>query len=384
MEMIYLDNNATTMTDPAVADEMRPYFSDYYGNPSSIHSAGSEVKLKIEEARRNTASLIGAEKDEIIFTGSGTESDNLAVRGAAYAKAGAGRHIIVSAIEHSAVLNTARALQTEGFEITYIKPGKDGIIDCQSLADALRDDTVLVSIMHVNNETGAVQPISDISDILKERNILFHTDAVQSTGKMGYDVGKLGVDMLTASAHKFHGPKGIGFLYKKNTVAINPIITGGGHESGIRPGTENVPGIIGLSKALDIASAGHSEFSRRMSEQRKTMLDIISQKVNDFILNTPTENSMENTLNLSFPYIESEALVLMLSDKNIMVSGGSACSSSEGSPSHVLRAMGRKPRESAGSLRISLSRFNTDSEVERAAGIIAECVNKLRKLSPEA
>jgi len=382
--MIYLDNNATTMTDPAVADEMRPYFSHYYGNPSSIHSAGSEVKLKIEDARRNTASLIGAGKDEIIFTGSGTESDNLALRGAAYAKTAAGRHIIVSAIEHSAVLNTARALQTEGFDITYIKPGKDGIVDYSSLENALRDDTVLVSVMHVNNETGAIQPISEISGLLKERNILFHTDAVQSTGKMDYDVVKLGVDMLTASAHKFHGPKGIGFLYKKKTVSINPIITGGGHEQGIRPGTENVPGIIGLSKALDIAYSGHSEFSRQMSQQRQAMLDIISEGVGDFILNTPIEASIENTLNLSFPSIESEALVLMLSDRNIMVSGGSACSSSEGSPSHVLRAMGRNPRESAGSLRISLSRFNTDSEIERAGRIIAECVNKLRKLSPEA
>ncbi|MDY6787032.1 MAG: cysteine desulfurase family protein [candidate division WOR-3 bacterium] len=382
MEMIYLDNNATTVTDPAVVDEMRPYFSDYYGNPSSIHSAGSEVKLKIEEARRNIATRIGAEKEEIVFTGSGTESDNLALRGAAYARRAVGKHIIVSAIEHSAILNTAKALQSEGFEISYIKPGKDGIVDYKSLENALRDDTVIVSIMHVNNETGAIQPISEISGLLRKRNILFHTDAVQSTGKMLYEVDILGVDMLTASAHKFHGPKGIGFLYKKKTVAINPIITGGGHELGIRPGTENVPGIIGLAKALDIAYLGHSEFSRRMTKQRQAMLDIISEGVGDFILNTPIEASIENTLNLSFPGIESEALVLMLSDKNIMLSGGSACSSSDSSPSHVLRAMGRNPKESAGSLRISLSRFNTDSEIERAGRTIAECVNKLRKLSP--
>lgn len=382
--MIYLDNNATTMTDPGVVDEMRPYFSDYYGNPSSIHSAGSEVRLKIEEARRNIASLIGAEKDDIIFTGSGTESDNIALRGAADAKKASGKHIIISAIEHSAILNTARALQTEGFDVSYLKPGKDGIIDCQQLGNALRDDTVIVSIMHVNNETGAIQPISEISGLLRERNILFHTDAVQSTGKMLYDVDKLGVDMLTASAHKFHGPKGIGFLYKKKTVAISPIITGGGHESGLRPGTENVPGIIGLSKALDIAYAGHGEFTKRIKRQRQMILDTISEGVGDFILNTPIEASIENTLNLSFPSIESEALVLMLSDKNIMVSGGSACSASEGTPSHVLRAMGRTPRESAGSLRISLSRFNRDSEIESAGRIIAECVNKLRKLSPGA
>ncbi len=373
---VYLDNAATTRTDDEVIKEMKKYFTEIYANPASLHEMAQEANKAVKDARKRIADFINATPDEIIFTSGGTESDNLALIGVAYALRDKGNHIITSRIEHPAILRTCEWLEKNGFNVTYLNVDKYGFVDLEELKQKITERTILVSIMSANNEIGTIEPIAEIGKICSKKGIYFHTDAVQALGKIPLDVKTMNIDLLSASAHKIHGPKGIGFLYIRKGVKIKPIIQGGGHEHGLRSGTLNVPSIMGFAKALELANKPN-DMERLRNKLIKELL-----KIEASWLNGHPEIRLSNNVNVSFKAVEGESLVLYLSDKGIYASTGSACSSLSLKPSHVLTAIGLKPEEAHGSLRLTLSRFTTDEEIDYTVKVVTDVVARLRKLSP--
>jgi len=378
---VYMDNAATTQLDKRVFSEMKPYFFNKYGNASSLHSFGLEARKAIENVRGKVAKIINAEKDEIYFTSGGTESDNLALRGIAYANKSKGNHIITSAIEHHAILHTCQELEKEGFEVTYLPVTNEGTLKLSDLKKAITSKTILVSIMHANNEIGTIQPVEEIGKVCKAKKIYFHTDAVQTVGKIKIDVKKMNLDSLSASAHKFYGPNGVGFLYVKKGVNIKPISSGGGHEKGLRSGTENVPGIIGLGKALEICSKEMKKESARDKKMRDKLIRGVLKISNSWLNGSKTERLAGNT-NFGFDFIEGEALIMKLDMKGIAASTGSACSTQSLSPSHVLIGLGLGHVKCHGSLRLTLGRFNSEKEVNYVLKVLPKIVKELRDMSP--
>lgn len=377
-----MDHASTTPMAPEVIEAMNAAFVEIFGNASSLHQPGLSARAALEEARERVAGLIGAEAGEVYFTSGGTESDNLAIRGAALANRDRGRHIITTTIEHPAVLEPCKALEKEGFEVTYLPVTREGLVEVEALEEAIREDSILISIMHANNEIGTIQPIAEAGEIARSRGIVFHTDAVQTVGKIPAKVDDLGVDLLSISSHKLHGPKGVGALYIRKKTPIEPIIFGGGHERGMRSGTENVPGIIGLAAASELAGRNLEEEMVRISGMRDRLADYVLERVEDTWVNGSRTKRLPNNLNLGFSFIEGEALLLRLDAKGIAVSTGSACSSKKTVASHVLTAIGLRPQEAHGSLRITLGRENTDEEVDRVGEAIVEVAESLRAMSP--
>jgi len=383
MKKIYLDNNATTAIHPDVLKEMLPYFEGFYGNPSSIHTYGQETRKAIEDAREKIAKLLNAESSEIVFTSCGTESNNHAIKGAAFSLQNKGKHIITSKIEHHAVIEVCEYLSKKfGFEITYIPVDKYGIVNPEDVKKAITDKTILISIMHINNETGTIQPIEEIGKIAQERQIVFHTDAVQSVGKIQIDVKKLGVSLLSLSGHKFYAPKGVGILYVRKGLKIHSLLHGGGHEKNRRAGTENVPYIVGIAKALDLSHKDMAEESKRILYLREKLEKGILDKIEYSQINGHPENRIYNTSNISFDFIEGEGLLLSLDMEGIAASTGSACTSGTLEPSHVLAAMGVSPTKSQGSIRFSLGRQNTEAEIDKLLEVLPNIVSRLRMMSP--
>jgi cysteine desulfurase len=360
---------------------MLPYFSKAYGNASSLHKAGRDAKKAMDSARETIAKKINAEPSEIIFTSGGTESDNIAIRGVAKAFAQKGRHAITTKIEHPAVVNTCKSLAEEGFDVTFLDVDKEGFVDMKALEKAIRKDTILVSVIHGNNEIGSIQDIAKIGELCRAKGTIFHTDAVQSFGKVLIDVKKMNIDMLSISAHKINGPKGIGALYIRKGVRIKPVTTGGSHEFGMRPGTENIPGIVGLAKAAELI--GMKEIKQMASMRDRLIKGLLS--ITDSQLNGPGLERLDrrlcNNVNVSFKGVEGEALLMYLDTKGVRVSTGSACSSREEGPSHVLQAIGVDPECIMGSLRFTLSKFTTAKEIDYAIKATKETVAHLRKVS---
>ncbi len=381
-DRIYLDHNATTPTDKRVLEVMLPYFCDDFGNASSLHRFGQRAHVALEDARTQVASILGAEEKEIVFTSGGSESNNHAIKGAAYLHQDKGRHIITCAVEHPAVLNTCEHLQKRGFDVTYISVDKRGMLDLNNLEDAIRKDTILVTIMHANNEVGTIQPIAEISKLVEKRGVLFHTDAVQAVGKLETDVNKLGVDMLSLSAHKLYGPKGVGALYVRSGVELMPLIHGGYHEKGRRAGTENLPGIVGLGKACEICMAEMKEESKRLTMLRERLWQGFSSRISETVLLGHSTKRLPGTLAVSFKYVEGESVLLNLDLEGIAVSSGSACASGSIEPSHVLIAMGVPPELARGGIRLSLGRGNTEEQINRVIEITPGIIEKLRAMSP--
>ena len=379
---VYLDNNATTKVDEAVLQTMLPYFSEYYGNPFSLHLFGTETGKAVTEARQTIADILKAKPSEIIFTASGSEADNLAIRGIAKAYKHRGKHIITSTIEHPAVKNTFMDLMEDGFEITMVPVDENGVMIMDEFKKALREDTILVSVMHANNEVGTFQPIEEIAKITKERKIIFHVDAVQTMGKVEIYPEKMGIDLLSFSGHKFHAPKGIGVLYKRDGVRLARIITGGNQEGKRRPGTSNVPYIVGLAKALQIAVANMKEEWNREETLRNYFEDEVSKRIPEIKINGKGARRLPGTSSITFKYLEGESMLLNLSLKGIAVSSGSACSSDSLQPSHVLLAMGVPAEFAHGTLRFSLSKYTTKEEIDYTIESLVEIIGKLRELSP--
>lgn len=380
---VYFDHAATTAVDPQVLEAMLPYYGPEFGNPSSIHSFGRESRKAIEEARRTIAGHIGAtHPHEIIFTGSGSESDNLAIRGVAEAYCERGRHIITSAIEHHAVLDACSYLERKGFKVTYLPVNDEGLLDPETVLNALTPETILVTIMHANNEIGTIQPIAEIGRSLRKREILFHTDAVQTVGAIPVDVQDLQVDLLSMAAHKLYGPKGVGALYLRRGVKIAPLIYGGAQERNRRAGTENIPGIIGFAKALTLATQELSENQARITGLRDRIIDWVLTRLDHVRLNGHRTQRLPGNINVSFEFIEGESLLLNLDLKGVAASSGSACTSGSLDPSHVLLALGLDHETAHGSLRISLGKNNTQAEVDYLLDILPEIVRKLRAMSP--
>jgi len=382
MDRIYLDNSATTKVDERVLEAMVPYFTQHYGNASSPHSFGREASKAMGSSRASVAKILNADPSEIIFTAGGTESDNIAIRGVASALREKGDHIITSSIEHPAVLETCEHLEREGYDVTYLPVDDSGLISLNDLEDAISERTLLITIMHANNEIGTIQPIRDIGRIAHENDILFHTDAVQTIGKLPVDVNRDNIDLLSISAHKLHGPKGIGALYIRDGTPINPIIFGGGHEGGLRSSTENIPGIVGLGKACEVAMEEMDSDIKHMSVLRDSLIEGIKDRIPKVRLNGHESQRLCNNVNLSFEAVEGEALILALDRAGIAASTGSACSSKKSKASHVLLAIGLSEVTAYGSLRLSLSRMNTSQEIERAIDSIDEIVSRLRAISP--
>ncbi|MCA6084720.1 cysteine desulfurase family protein [Candidatus Endomicrobiellum agilis] len=384
---VYLDNSATTVVYPEVIKEMQSYFSDTYGNASSLHYFGRQAKIALDNARKKTAALLNASSEEIFFTGCGTESDNIAIFGILNAHKKKG-HVITSRIEHHAVLYSCKHLEDNGYEVTYLDVDKDGIVSVEDLKEAVKDDTILVTIMHANNEVGSIQPIEEIALELKKINakrknkIYFHTDAVQTAGKLHLDVEKLGIDLLAISAHKFNGPKGVGALYVKKGTNISPITFGGHHENGLRSGTENISSISGFAKAFEISSSKIEECNKRILDLREKLKAGILSTIPEVIINGSGSKAVSNILNVSFNYIEGEALLLMLDMKGIAVSTGSACATGSAEPSHVLSAMGVNPVASQGAIRFSVGCYNTGEDVDYVLEVLPKAVNSLRSMSP--
>lgn len=384
MKQIYMDHGATTPVDPLVVDAMLPYFTETFGNASSLHSFGQEANSALEQSRQQVAASIGAKPEEIIFTSGGTESDNLAIKGIAYRNSGKGKHIITSTIEHPAILNTCAYLEKEGFDVTYVPVDSDGIIDMDELKKAIRDDTILISVMHANNEIGTIQPISDISKLAKEKSIYLHTDAVQSFGKIAVNVDELGVDMLSMSSHKIYGPKGVGALYVKKGTPLQALAHGGSHERSMRAGTENISGIVGFAKAVALADERLVDDEKHMTQLRDSLIGKVMDSIDDVELSGHPTNRLPNNVNLRFSFIEGESMLLFLDMKGIAISTGSACSSKSLEPSHVLTAIGLRPEDSHGSLRITLGKDNTQEEVDYVVDALVEVVGRLRAMSPIA
>ncbi|MGN0167394.1 MAG: cysteine desulfurase NifS [Acetatifactor sp.] len=380
--MIYLDNAATTKTSPEVVQAMLPYFTENYGNPSTIYSLGSSSKKAVNEARRTIAGGIGAKQEEIYFTAGGSEADNWALKATAEAYESKGKHIITTKIEHHAILHTCEYLEKRGFEVTYLKVDKDGLVDLEELKSAIRPDTILISVMFANNEIGTIEPIKEIGAIAKERGVLFHTDAVQAFGQVPINVDEMNIDMLSASGHKLNGPKGIGFLYIRSGLKLRSFIHGGGQERSRRAGTENVPGIVGLGAAAERAFRIMEEKTKKELELRDYLISRIEKEIPYCRLNGHRTRRLPGNVNFSFLYIEGESMLIMLDMKGICASSGSACTSGSLDPSHVLLAIGLKHEEAHGSLRMTLSEENTKEEIDIVVDNLKRIVAKLREMSP--
>ncbi len=375
---IYLDHAATTPVRREVRDRLDEAVESTFGNASSIHTFGQDAKRVLEESRETVATLIGAEPGEIIFTGGGTESDNLAVRGAAYALKEKGNHIITTAIEHPAVLSCCRSLEAEGFAVTYLPVDRSCRVRPEWILDAIRPETILVSVMFANNETGAIQPISEIGEIAGRAGVLFHTDAIQAVGKVPINVSDLGVDLLSMSAHKIYGPKGVGGLFVKQGTPLRPIVYGGHHERNLRPGTENVPGIAAFARALELSIGELPEARERLALLKEKLASGVEGRIQQVHRNCGPGECLPNILNMSFSGVDGEALLMNLDMMGVAVSTGSACSSGATEPSHVLLAMGLEPLLAQASLRISFGRDNTEEQVDRVLDILPDIVNRLR------
>lgn len=382
MKRIYMDNAATTRVTEPVFEAMRPYFCETFGNPSSVHAFGREARKAVEQARRQVAAALGAQAGEIYFTGSGTEADNWALRGAAYAQKARGRHIITTQIEHHAVLHAAEQLEKEGFEVTYLPVDGDGVVSLEALEKALRPDTTLVSIMAANNEIGAIQPIREAAKLAKAHGALFHTDAVQAIGCVPIDVKADGIDLLSLSGHKFHAPKGVGALYIRSGVKLQRLIYGGAQEKTQRGGTENVASIVGMGKAIELAMESMESRNAYVSGLRDRLIEGILRRIPETRLNGHRTQRLSGNVNVSIRYIEGEALLLSLDMKGIAGSSGSACTSGSLDPSHVLLAIGLPHEIAHGSLRLSLSEENTAEEVDYTIDALVEIVERLRAMSP--
>lgn len=381
-EIIYLDNAATTQLDKSVFEEMQPYFIEYYGNPSSVYSIASESKKAVDKARERVAKTIGALDREIYFTNGGTESDNWAIKGIAEAYADKGKHIITSKIEHHAVLHTCEYLEKQGYEITYLNVDEDGLISLEELEKSIRKDTILVSIMFANNEIGTIQPIKEIGEIAKTHGVIFHTDAVQAFGHVPIDVNEMNIDLLSASGHKVNGPKGVGFLYVRKSVKLKAYIHGGAQERQRRAGTENVPGIVGLGAAAELANEQLEERSKYLIELRDYLIEEIEKNVDYVRLNGHRTKRLPNNVNVCFRFIEGESLLISLDMEGICASSGSACTSGSLDPSHVLLAIGLPHEIAHGSLRLTLSHTSTKKQLDFVVEQLKGIVIRLRNMSP--
>jgi cysteine desulfurase len=382
MKKVYLDHSATTPLRPEVLEVMLPYLHDRFGNASSIHGFGREAKVALEEAREKVAEIIGAAPSEVFFTSGGTESDNLAIKGTAFANRKKGKHIITSEIEHHAVLESCKFLEKEGFEAAYLPVDSQGLVDPADLRKAIRDDTTLVSIMQVNNEVGSIQPVENLCKIAKDKGVYFHSDAVQSVGRIRIDAQTSNVDMLSMSGHKIHGPKGVGALYVRKGVRITPWTHGGHHERSRRAGTENVPGIVGFAKALELMDGELEDQRKRMKNLTETFHRRLLESIPDVVLHGDSEKRIPNILSLSFKGVEGESVILSLDMKGVAVASGSACTSGALEPSHVLSAMKVPPEVAQGAVRFSFGRDNTMEDVEYVLGLLPEIVQRLRSISP--
>lgn len=381
-KILYLDNAGTTKVDKTVLDTMLPLFAEQYGNASSLHIVGQEAKETLENMRKTVADCLNAEPNEIYFTSGGSESDNWALTSASiFAKMKGKKHIISSVFEHHAILHTLKKLEKQGFEVTYLPVYDNGIVRVEDLKNAIRDDTFLVTIMFANNEIGTIQPIEQIGAICREKNIIFHTDAVQAVGHLPIDVKKMNIDMLSMSGHKFHGPKGVGALYCRRKTPLFPLIEGGTQEMNKRAGTENLSGIVGLATALKIAVEEMETTAAKETYLRDKLIDSLS-KIPHSILNGDRTNRLPNNVNMCFEGIEGESLLLLLSDKGICASSGSACTSGSLDPSHVLLAIGRPHEVAHGSLRLTLSKYNTEEEIDKVIEDVPQIIDYLRKISP--
>ena len=378
MEIRYFDNAATTRVKKEVLEEMFPYFNEKYGNPSSLYSIGRVSKKAIEEARRRVADLINCNPNEIYFTGCGSESDNMIIKGIAYANQNKGRHIITSQIEHPAVLHTCQVLEKQGFEVTYLKVNREGFINIEDLRNAIRNDTILITIMFANNEIGTIQPIKMISKIAKMHNIIFHTDAVQACGNVLIDVKKMGIDSLSLSGHKLYAPKGTGALYVRNGIEFEKFMDGGHQEKNKRAGTENVAGIVGLGKACELAKINLENHMHHLKELRDYYISQVNE-IPDAVLNGSIENRLPGNANFAFPSVDGEALLLNLDAKGICASAGSACTSGSSAPSHVLSSIGLSDELAHSSLRVTFGEDNTKEDVDYLVESLCEIVEKLKK-----
>ena len=381
MKSIYLDNAATSPVDPRVKEAMLPFFENEYGNPSSIHTFGQTALDAIEVARREVAGLIGAEANDVFFTGSGTESDNTALWSVAYALKEKGNHIITSQIEHHAILHCAEFMKSQGYKITFLPVDSFGQIDPDDVKKAITPETILISIMHANNEIGTIQPIEAIGTIAKEADVLFHTDAVQTTGHEPIDVNAMHIDLLSISAHKLYGPKGSGALYLKEGTPFVPFIHGGGQENGRRSATHNVPGIVGLGKSCAIASQEMQTEHKTIEKLRNQLWQRIQENIVDVQLNGHSSQRLANNLNINIDKVEGESLIMQLDMEGVAASSASACSAGSDEPSHVLKAIGLSNEQCRGSLRLSLGRFNTTEEIDQSVEILTKIVSRLRALS---
>jgi len=382
MKEIYLDNAATTAVRPEVTEAMQPYFTEFYGNPSSLHTAGQKAKRALEKSRQVVADVLQAEPGEIFFTSGGTESNNLAIKGFAYANRDRGKHLITSSIEHHAALNVFQTLEHQGFETTFLPVDNYGLVDLNVLKESIRPDTILISVMLTNNEIGTIEPLSKISAMARERGIMVHSDAVQAIGKIPVSVKDLDVDFLSLTAHKFYGPKGVGVLYKRNGIKINSLFEGGHQEHILRPGTENIPGIVGLSTALRLAYQDLDSESARLEALRNRLEEGVLARIDQVTVNGHLHRRVPNISSLSFTFVEGEALLLSLDTMGIAVSTASACSAGSTEPSHVLRAIGLDTLLAQGTLRFSLGWMNSAGEIDYVIDALAETVTRLRELSP--
>ena len=381
MTMIYLDHNATTPLHPDVFQTMEPYLREQFGNASSSYRLGREAKTALENSRKKVAACLGANAHEIIFTSGGTESDNLAIRGIARALRGKGNHIITSRVEHHAVLRTCDDLEREGFRVTFLPVDASGQISPDDVRRHIDEGTILISIMAANNETGVLQPISEVGALARQKGIIFHTDAVQAVGKIPVNVDDLSVDLLSISGHKFHGPKGVGALYVRHNTPMAPILTGGHHEHHFRAGTENIPGIVGLAEALSVATQNLSTATHRLSTLRQRFESAILNKIDGVQINGVNAPRVPNTSSICFQFIEGESILLHLDLKGICASSGSACSTESPEPSHVLMAMGVPARTAQGAIRFSLGKDNTDEEIDFVIDTLVDITAKLREIS---
>jgi cysteine desulfurase len=382
MARIYLDYAATTPTHPDVLKAMLPYFTEAFGNPSSIHACGQEAKGAVEEARTRVAELIGARGEEIVFTSGGTEADNFAVKGVAYASENKGNHVITTSIEHDAVLNACHFLEKRGFKITCVPVDSYGMVDPDNVRKAITPGTILISVMHANNEVGTIQPLAGIGRIAREAGVYFHTDAVQTAGHIPVDVNGLGVDLLSMSAHKLYGPKGVGALYVRKGTKLVAFMDGGGQERGRRSGTENVPGIVGFGKAAEIARLELNEEVGRLTRLRDGLIKGLIERIDHTKLNGHPVRRLPNNINVSIDYVEGESMLLNLDLAGICASTGSACSSGSLEASHVLLAMGLQHEQAHGSLRFTLGKWTTEAELQKVLDVLPPIVKKLRAMSP--